>query len=71
MGKQGVKRVKKRNEELKPFADIIKREKGEKTVKEKKRIDHLRTTMIAAMIKLIGIQENLILKLYMSRNIME
>ena len=43
-----LKRVKKRNEELKPFADIIKREKGEKNVKEKKRIDHLRTSMIAA-----------------------
>ena len=53
-----LKRVKKRNKELKPFADIIKREKGEKNVKEKKRIDHLRTSMIAAMIKFIGIQEN-------------
>ena len=53
-----LKRVKKRNKELKPFADIIKREKGEKNVKEKKRIDHLRTSMIAAMIKFIGTQEN-------------
>ena len=52
-----LKRVKKRNEELKPFADIIKHEKGEKNVREKKRIDHLMSNMIAAMIKFIGIQE--------------
>ena len=52
------KKVKKRNEELKPFADIIRAEKGEKNTKEKKRIDHLRNNMIATMIKFIGKKEN-------------
>ena len=53
-----IKRVKKRNEELKPFADTIRAEKGEKNAKEKKRIDHLRNNMIAAMIKFIGKEGN-------------
>ena len=53
-----IKRVKKRNEELKPFADIIRAEKGEKNAKEKKRIDHLRNNMIAAMIKFIEKEVN-------------
>ena len=50
----GIKRVKKRNEELKPFADIIRAEKGKRNAKENKRIGHLRNNMIAAMIKFIG-----------------
>ena len=43
---------------MRPFAALIKSEKGDKNAKEKERINHLMSNMIAAMIKFIGKEEN-------------
>ena len=52
-----TKRAKKRNEELKPIAALIKSEKVDKNDKEKERINHLMNKMITAMLNFIGKEE--------------
>ena len=44
---------------MKPFAELIKAEKGDKNAKEKERINHLKEKMIAAMINFIAKEENI------------
>ena len=52
-------KIKEKNEELIPFAELIKAGKGVKNTKEKEKINHLKDKMIAEMLNFIVEEEKI------------
>ena len=51
------KKVREHNEELRPYPQLIKAEKGDKKAKELDRINLLKDKMITAMLQFIGLEK--------------